>query len=65
MLEESLEELGSHLLEQPVNYKYYKANTAIKVLTDDSLQFSHACVFNDPFDCNVNLFEFAEEDQTI
>lgn len=61
MLEENLIELGKHLYEQPINYKYYGADTALTVLTNDTLQFSHPSVFNDPFDCNVSLFAFEEE----
>lgn len=52
---------AQHLADQPVNYKYYKATTAIRALKEDSLQFSHPSVFNDPFDVNINLFDFPEE----
>ncbi|NGF56982.1 DUF2971 domain-containing protein [Parapedobacter sp. SGR-10] len=62
MLCENLIELNNHLCGQPINYKYYGADTALTVLTKDTLQFSHPSVFNDPFDCNVNLFEFNEEE---
>jgi len=61
MIEENLIELGKHLYEQPINYKYYAADTALTVLTNDTLQFSHPSVFNDPFDCNVSLFAFEDE----
>lgn len=62
MLVKELNELGRHLHAQPVNYKYYDASTAEIVLNEGGLQFSHASVFNDPFDCNVALFEFGEEE---
>src|SRR5690606_35596928 len=62
MLCENLIELRAHLCGQPVNYKYYTADTALTVLTNDTLQFSHPSVFNDPFDCNVSLFEFEKEE---
>lgn len=54
--------VAEHLISQPVNYKYYKPDTAITVLREQKLQFSHASTFNDPFDCNVQLFEFDPEE---
>lgn len=61
MIEDNLIELVQHLYTQPINYKYYGADTAVTILSSDTLQFSHPNVFNDPFDCNVSLFEFEEE----
>lgn len=54
-------DLAAYLASNPVNYKYYGADTAVTVLTNDTMQFSHPSIFNDPFDCNVSLFEFEEE----
>ncbi len=62
MLKENMIELRKHLYEQPINYKYYTADTALTVLTNDTLQFTHPSVFNDPFDCNVSLFDFEDEE---
>jgi len=62
MNKEDFISFAQHLADQPVNYKYYNATTAIRALQEDSLQFSHPSIFNDPFDVNVNLFNFDKEE---
>lgn len=50
------------VLSFPVIFKYYNKEIGLSALKESTLQFSHPSRFNDPFDCNVNLFEFTEED---
>lgn len=52
----------SAVLNNETIYKYYDAATSIRALNERTIQFSHASIFNDPFDCNVNLFDITEED---
>ena len=60
MFTENLILFANQLAKKSVHYKYYKTQYAIRALEDETLLFSHASTFNDPFDCNVNLFEFDE-----
>lgn len=61
-IESELLDLGSHLISNPVNYKYYSAKVGLMALEKRTLQFSHSSAFNDPFDNNVNLFKFTKEE---